>query len=386
MEGSGTVATRLGPIDSLELRQVRLPLTTPFETIFGVQTVKEALLVSLRKDGVAAYGECVAAAAPGYSEETISSARYIIKQYLAPVLFREPLESPAHFIELSSWIRANNMAVAAVEMTLWDLQAKFLGTSLSGLLGGRRKEVPVGVSLGFQPSIQRLINIVRSHISEGYKRIKIKIKPGHDVKPVRALRSEFPEVPLQVDANSTYRLAEAKSLKELDPFQLLLIEQPLAHDDIIEHSTLQKQLSTPICLDESITSPDNARKAVEIGACRVINIKPGRVRGFLRSKAIHDFCLKKNVPVWCGGMLETGIGRAFNVALATLPGFTLPADTSASRRYFKRDIITKEFALTKDGTLIVPEGPGIGVELSKRFLDACTTDKETVTKHEIQTA
>ena len=378
MEVILTAATRLGPIDSLELREVCLPLTAPFESNFGVQTFKEALLVTLKQEGVEAYGECVAAAAPRYSGETISSAKYIIREYLAPLLFREDLESPAHFIELSNWIRANNMAVATVEMALWDLQGKFQNKSLARLIGGRREEVAAGVSIGFQHSIDQLLNIVRANISAGYRRIKIKIRPGHDLELVKAVRSEFPEVPLQVDANSTYQLTDAKAFKDLDRFQLLLIEQPLAPDDIIEHSTLQKQLSTPICLDESITTPDNARQAIEIGACRIINVKPGRVRGLLWSKTIHDFCLAKNVAVWCGGMLETGIGRAFNVALATLPGFTLPGDTSASRRYFKRDIIAKEFELTKNGTLMVPEGPGIGVELDKAYLDAYTTSKETL--------
>jgi len=341
--------------------------------------VKEALLVTLKKEGVAAHGECVAAAAPRYSGETIASAKYVIGQYLAPLLFREDVESPAHFIELSSWVRGNNMAVAAVEMALWDLQGKLGSKSLSDLVGGRRKEVAVGVSIGFQPSIRMLVDVVGAHVNEGYRRIKIKIRPGHDLESVKAIRSEFPDVPLQVDANSAYRLTDTVTLKALDPFQLLLIEQPLAHDDIVDHSILQKQLSTPVCLDESISSPDIARNAIEIGACQVINIKPGRVRGFSWSKAIHDLCLSRKVAVWCGGMLETGIGRAFNVALATLPGFTLPADASASKRYFKRDIITKGFELTKDGTLTVPEGPGIGVEVDQRFLDACTTDKELLT-------
>jgi len=379
VEVPGTAAKRLGPIDSLELREVQLPLTAPFESIFGVERVKEALLVTLKKEGVAAYGECVAAAAPRYSGETIASAKYVIRQYLAPLLFREDVESPAHFIELSSWIRGNNMAVAAVEMALWDLQGKLGSKSLSDLVGGRRKEIAVGVSIGFQPSIRMLVDVVGAHVNEGYRRIKIKIRPGHDLESVKAIRSEFPDVPLQVDANSAYRLTDTVTLKALDPFQLLLIEQPLAHDDIVDHSILQKQLSTPVCLDESISSPDIARNAIEIGACQVINIKPGRVRGFSWSKAIHDLCLSRKVAVWCGGMLETGVGRAFNVALATLPGFTLPADASASKRYFKRDIITKGFELTKDGTLTVPEGPGIGVEVDQRFLDTCTTDKELLT-------
>jgi O-succinylbenzoate synthase len=371
----------LGPIHSLELREVRLPLTTPFESIFGIQTVKEALLVILKKDHLEAYGECVAGIAPRYGEETITSARYVIGQYLAPLLFREDLESPAHFIELSGWIRGNNMAVAAVEMALWDLQGKLQSKPVSGLIGGTKKEIAVGVSIGFQPSIERLVDVASSYVNDGYSRLKIKIRPGYDSEPVRAVRRKFPEIPLQVDANSTYQLSDANALRELDSFHLLLIEQPLAPDDIIEHSILQKQLSTPICLDESITTPDNARKAIEIGACQVVNIKPGRVRGLLWSKAIHDLCFSKNIAAWCGGMLETGVGRAFNVALATLAGFTLPADASASKRYFRHDIITKEFELTNEGTLAVPEGPGIGVELDQRFLDTCTIEREIIEAH-----
>ena len=379
-----TGSQRLGAIDSLELRQIRLPLITPFESNFGVEVAKEALLVTLKKEGVAAYGECVAAREPRYSEETIASATYIIKKYLAPLLFREDLEHPSNFIELSHWVRGNNMAVAAVEMALWDLQAKFQAKSLTELIGGGKKEVAVGVSIGFQPSTDRLVDAVSSYVNEGYRRMKIKIRPGYDLEPVRALRRKFPGVPLQVDANSTYQLSDLEVLKELDAFQLLMIEQPLAHDDIVDHSKLQKQLSTPICLDESIAGPDAARKAIEIEACRVINVKPGRVRGLLWSKAIHDFCLASGIAIWCGGMLETGIGRAFNVGLATLPGFTLPGDISASKRYFRRDIITKDFELTKDGTLMVPDGPGIGVELDQRFLDTCTTAREILTPHQIR--
>jgi O-succinylbenzoate synthase len=370
-------STRLGPIDSLELRTIQLPLVAPFETSFGTETIKEAVLVILRKDDVAAYGECVALSGPWYSEETITSAKFIIKHFLAPLLFRDDLESPAHFIEMSQGIKGNNMAVAAVEMALWDLQGKLEGRSLSQLIGGTKKQVAVGVSVGIQPSIDRLLQVVSSYLDEGYSRIKI--KPGYDVGPTRAIRRMFPGVPLQVDANSSYTLSDAKTLKELDEFDLLLIEQPLGHDDIIDHSKLQKQLSTPICLDESIHTPEDARKAIEIDACRVINIKPGRVRGLHGSKQIHDFCVDRKVPVWCGGMLETGIGRAFNVALASLPGFTLPGDTSASRRYFKLDIITREFDLTKDGTLEVPTRPGIGVEVHEERLNSSTTSKEILT-------
>ncbi len=344
-----------------------------------METKKEALIIIIRKDAVTAYGECVAGRGPWYNEETIASARHIIKEFLSPMLFQTNLETPSQFLDLTGRIRGNSMAVGAVEMALWDLLGKFTDESLSELLGGQKSEVEVGVSIGIQPSINGLVETVASYLKEGYRRIKIKIKPGYDVEPVKAIRRKFPEIRLQVDANSAYSLQHSHVLKELDAFDLLLIEQPLGHDDILDHSKLQKQLSTPICLDESIHTPDDARKAIEIDACRVINIKPGRMRGLQRSKELHDLCVKLKIPVWCGGMLETGIGRAFNVALASLAGFTLPGDTSASRRYFKCDIITTEFELTKDGTLDVPEGLGIGVEVDRRFLDSCTTSREIVT-------
>jgi len=365
-----------GRIDSLELREIQLPFITPFETSLGAETTKNALLVTLNSEGVAAYGECVAARNPLYSEETIASARYVIKQYLAPLLLTENLETPRRFVERCGWIRGNNMAVAAVEMALWDLQGKLQGKSISELIGGRKKEVTAGVSVGIQPTIDKLVEVVSAYLKDGYRRVKIKIKHGYELEPVRALRTKFPEVPLQVDANSAYSLSDVQTMKQLDKFRLLLIEQPLAPDDLIDHSKLQKQVTTPICLDESIRSQDDARKAIEIDACRVINIKPGRVRGLQSAKEIHDFCYARNVPVWCGGMLETGVGRAFNLAVASLQGFTLPSDISASKRYFKRDITKKEFELTSEGTIEVPEGPGIGVELDQHFLDACTTAKE----------
>ena len=268
------------------------------------------------------------------------------------------------------------MAVAAVEMALWDLLGKLKGKSIAKLLGGQKTEVKVGVSVGIQPSIEKLIQTVSKYLKDGYRRIKVKIRPGYDIEAVQAIRKTFPDIMLQVDANSAYSFDDHKTLKELDKFNLILIEQPLGHDDIVDHSKLQKLLSTPICLDESIRSCDDARKALEIEACRIINIKAGRMRGLLLSKQLHDLCFQRNIPVWCGGMLETGIGRAFNVALASLPGFTLPSDTSASKRYFQRDIITREFELTGDGTLEVPTGPGIGVEIDEDILDSYTTAKE----------
>jgi O-succinylbenzoate synthase len=325
---------------------------------------------------VKAYGECVAANGPWYNEETIASAKFIIKQILLPILFNERIDTPESFVERTKGIRGNNMAVATVEMALWDLMGKLRNEPLSKLLGGSKSEVQVGVSVGIQPTVEKLLETVTSYLNDGYGRIKLKIKPACDVDRVKAVRRRYPDIRLQVDANSAYTLQDSELLSELDKFNLLLIEQPLAHDDIFDHSKLQKLLKTAICLDESIHTVEDARKALEIGACRIINIKPGRMRGLYCSKLLHDLCLKNHIPVWCGGMLETGIGRSFNVAMATLPGFTLPGDTSASKRYFKRDIITREFDLTKNGTLRVPTGSGIGVEIDQKLLDECTTSKE----------
>ncbi len=366
------------------MRIVRLPLVSAFESSISVETIKEALLVIIEKQGVIAYGECVAGTGPWYTEETIPSASYIIEQFLAPLLFAKAFANPRQFLDSTRTLRGNNMAVASVEMALWDLMGKLKGQPLSKLLEGQKTEVQVGVSVGIQPSIQSLVDKVALHLAEGYRRIKIKIKPGYDLEPIRAIRKRFTDIPLQVDANSAYTLGDLHLLKQLDAFNLLLIEQPLAHDDIFEHSKLQKQLSTRVCLDESIRSVDAARQAIEIDACRVINIKPGRVRGLECSKQLHDFCMARRFPVWCGGMLETGIGRAFNVALASLPGFTLPGDTSASKLYFKKDIIAKEFELTEDGTLEVPRQPGIGVEVDKEFLESHTVSKHTITRDQFE--
>ena len=373
-----TNSAELSPIDSFELREIRLPLVSPFETSLGVEREKQALLVFLRKGEITGYGECVAGIDPWFNEETIASAKYIIQTYLAPILFGQHMTTPSAFIALTKGIRGNNMAVACVEMALWDVLGKMEDTSLSKLLGGKKEEVEVGVGVGLQSSPAKLVGAVDSYLKEGYGRIKVKIKPSYDVEYVRAIRKAFPDIKLQVDANSAYTLDDAKHLKRLDEFNLLLIEQPLGHDDLVDHARLQKELSTPLCLDESIRAPEDARKALEIGACKIINIKAGRVRGLQRSKEIRELCMKLRVPAWCGGMLETGIGRAFNVALASLPGFTLPGDTSASKRYFKRDIITMEFALTTRSTLPVPDGPGIGVEVDSEALDAVTVSRTTV--------
>jgi len=295
---------------------------------------------------------------------------------LAPILFQQRLTSPTDFLEAANRVRGNNTAVAAVEMGLWNLLGRIKNQPLSKLLGGHRDEVDVGVSVGIQPTPKVLVKTVSDYLRDGYGRIKLKIKPGFDLEYIKAVRNEFPDTKLQVDGNSAYRLDDVATLKKFDSMRLLLIEQPLAYDDLIDHSKLQAELSTPICLDESIHTLEDARKAIEIGACKIINVKPGRVRGLQKSKEIHDLCLKQKIPVWCGGMLETGIGRAFNVALASLPGFSLSGDISASKRYFARDIITREFTLKPGSKLEVPKEPGIGVEVDPIMLDSYTTSRE----------
>jgi O-succinylbenzoate synthase len=272
-------------------------------------------------------------------------------------------------------VRGNKIAKTALEFAVWDILGKAKGMSISELLEGNRKQVLVGVSIGIQKDIKLLLVKVEKYLAQGYKRIKIKIKPGYDVEPVRAIRKEFPEIMLQVDANSIYKLSDYEHLKKLDEFNLLLIEQPLAHDDIYQHSKLQKELKTPVCLDESITSTEDALFALEIDACRVINIKPSRVGGLTESKRIHDLCLKKSIPVWCGGMLETGIGRSFNAGLASLPGFSLPGDISANDRYFENDIVLNPFKLNSNGTLDVPDLPGCGAIVDEEFLERITLEK-----------
>jgi O-succinylbenzoate synthase len=268
------------------------------------------------------------------------------------------------------------MAKAGLEAALWDLFAKSKNISLSKMLGGTRNKIDVGVSIGIQNSITELIKKVEGYLAEGYKRIKIKIAPGNDIQFIQALRKEFPDILLQVDANSAYELKHIDLFKQMDAYNLLLIEQPLGYDDIYEHSKLQKELITPICLDESIHSLADTRAAFELDSCRVINIKPGRVGGFTESKLIHDYCAAENIPVWCGGMLESGIGRAGNVALASLSNFTLPGDISASKRYYKEDIVEPEFLVNNDGTMTVPTKAGIGVEVNMKMLEKVTVKKK----------
>ena len=356
-------------IDCVEVREIRMQLREPFEISSGVSHDRRVLLVTLHSGGITAWGECVAGETPAYSYETTDTAWSILTDLILPRVSGSVVESSADLLNVFEGIRGHPMAKAAVEMAAWDLEAKASGGSLASLVGGVRDRVPVGVSIGLQPTDDELHRKVADYIEEGYARIKIKIKPGRDVGMLRGLRDRFGDVSLMADANSAYSLEDLPRLRELDELDLMMIEQPLAHDDYLDHARLQCEMETPICLDESIRSARDAALALELGACRIINIKPGRVGGLFEAKAIHDLCVEHDMPVWCGGMLESGIGRAHNLALASLPGFTLPGDISASKRYWKKDIVTPEFVLNR-GVIDVPSGPGIGVEVREDLVDA----------------
>jgi O-succinylbenzoate synthase len=344
----------------ITLREIHLPLIAPFETSFGVSELRRILLVETDVDGVIGWGEVTAGEDPYYSYETVETAWLIIRDYLWPLLRGKDFASAADVWNMLALVRGHNMAKGGLEAAIWDAEAKQKNMPLAKLLGGTLDEIICGVSVGIQPSIDALLAKVEKELAAGYQRIKIKIKPGKDIEPTRALRERFPRIRLMVDANSAYTLKDAARLKELDAFYLIMIEQPLGWDDIYSHSELQRQLDTPICLDECIHDYEHARAAIEIGACRIINIKLGRVGGHTAARRIHDLCKAKSIPVWCGGMLESGIGRAHNIAMSTLPNFTLPGDVSASRRYWAEDIIEPEVEVTRQGTIRVPTAPGIG--------------------------
>jgi O-succinylbenzoate synthase len=357
-------------IERVELHHVDMPLVHPFETSFGREITRPCILVAVQSEGLTGWGECTAHSGPWYSSETIGTAWHVLCDFLIPELLGQEVESPADVVAHFQRVRGHPMARAGLENAVWDTLAQAQGVSLSEMLGGERDTVAVGVSVGIEPTLDELLERVAAHMAEGYARIKLKIKPVWDVEVVRAVRERWPDLRLQVDANSAYSLEDAPRLRELDQFDLLLIEQPLHHDDIVDHAQLQKQLRTPLCLDESIHSPEHARWALDIDACRIINIKVGRVGGLTAAKQIHDLCAARGVPVWCGGMLETNVGRAANVALATLPNFTLPGDISASARYYRQDIAEPNFVLNDDSTISVPTGPGLGVEVIPAQLDA----------------
>lgn len=347
-------------IDRIDLREIRLSLRERFEISSGAKQDRRILLLTLHGEGVEGWGECVVGEDPGYSYETTETAWHIYTDFLLPRVVGREFNEPAGLADGVPWIRGHRMARGALEMAGWDLAAKLEGVSLANCLGGERQAVPVGVSIGIQPTDAELLEKAEGYLDDGYARIKIKIKPGRDVAMLRLVRERFPEVQMMADANSAYSLADIDLLKQLDELSLMMIEQPLAHDDLLDHSRLQDAIETPVCLDESIRSVGDAELAIRLGACRIINIKPGRVGGLASARAIHDLCVANSVPVWHGGMLESGIGRAHNLALASLPGFTLPGDISASSRYWLEDVVEPEFVVS-EGRMVVPTGAGIGV-------------------------
>lgn len=364
-------------VERVELRVVRMPLNFVFETSFGNTTERSILLVTVYGDGLEGYGECVADEAPLYREETVETARSVLLGAILPRVVGRDFANPEALVQSMAPIRGNRMAKAALETAFWDLWARSLGRPLWQLLGGVRQEMPVGVSLGIQPSIEATIEAVARHVAQGYRRIKLKIRPGWDVAVVEAVRERFPDVPLTVDANSAYRLSDLPVFVALDGLGLDYIEQPLAFDDLHDHALLQARLRTPICLDESITSARDARIALAMGAARVINIKVGRVGGHLEARRVHDVAAAFDAPVWCGGMLEAGIGRAHNLHVSTLPNFTRPGDVASASRYWARDIIHERLE-ARDGIMSVPDGPGIGVTLDREFVQRITVGDPVV--------
>jgi O-succinylbenzoate synthase len=353
-----------------------MELVSPYVTSMGTEYSEEHIIVRIDADGITGWGECVAEGTPFYSYETVQTAWHILKDFLIPSIIGKDISNVDEANKFNSRVRGHMMAKAGLETTLWDAFAKSKNMSLSNILGGTREKIDVGVSIGIQSSPEELIKKVEAYLEEGYRRIKMKISPNNDIQYVKALREVFPDILLQVDANSAYSLEDINIFKAIDDYNLLLIEQPLGYEDIFDHSKLQRELKTPICLDESIHSLDDTRAAIELDSCRIINIKPGRVGGYTESKLVHDYCASRNIPVWHGGMLESGIGRAGNVALASLPNFTLPGDISASKRYYKDDIVKPEFVVNPDGTMEVPTKPGIGVEVDVKRLDKVTVFKK----------
>jgi o-succinylbenzoate synthase len=349
-------------IREVTLRELRMQLLSPFETSFGVTTERRILLLQVNVGDVTGWGECVAGENPGYSPETIETAWHILRDHVWPILRDKNFDRAADIDHLLRNIRGHNMAKGGIEAAVWDAEAKQKGIALWKLLGGTRQEIACGVSIGIKDSLDQLAAAVQKELADGYQRIKIKIKPGKDLDQVKRLRQDFPKIKLMVDANSAYRLEDWSLLKQLDSFYLMMIEQPLGWDDLFAHVQLQKKLETPICLDECIHTLEHAQAAIELGACRIINIKLGRVGGYTVARQIHDLCQAHEIPVWCGGMLESGIGRAHNIALSTLPNFTLPGDVTASARYWHQDIIDPEVTVSPRGTIQVPDGPGIGFQ------------------------
>jgi O-succinylbenzoate synthase len=365
-------------IEALTLREIQMPLVHFFETSFGRTYGRRILLLTARCDGVNGWSECVSGEDPFYSSEWIESSWPTIARYLAPAILGRQLDSARDCAVLFSRIRGHRMAKAAVENALWDAEARQKNQPLWGLLGGTRSEIPCGVSIGIQDSIEQLLDKIQTELAAGYRRIKVKVKPGWDVNVLEKIRSRWAEITLSCDANSAYTLEQVEHLRTFDQFNLLMIEQPLWDDDIFYHARLQKELRSAICLDESIIHARAAAVAVETGACRIINIKVGRVGGFTEAKKIHDICQSRNIPVWCGGMLESGIGRAHNIALSTLANFRLPGDVSASKRYWKEDIIEPEVEVSSQGMIAIRDEPGTGYHIKEDLIEKLTVRKETI--------
>jgi O-succinylbenzoate synthase len=363
-------------IEQVEMFHVRMQLRSAFKTSFGVEFDRDCVLLCVRSEGIEGWGECVASSFPGYNYETVGTTWHILSDFFIPEILGQDLGHPQDFIDRVAKFRGHQLARAGLEMALWDLFGHAAGESLFEMFGGVKRKVEVGVSIGLQEDDQVLLNVVADYVTKGYRRVKLKIKPGRDVQMIHRVRSEYPDLMLQVDANSAYQLDDAHIFIAMDDQDLTLIEQPLAEDDLVDHRHLQAQLETDICLDESILCLRHARQAVELGSCRVINIKPGRVGGLLEAKRIHDYCLGVGVPVWCGGMLETNIGRASNLAMASLAGFTLPSDISASERYYERDIAEPSFYLNDDSTIDVPQAPGLGIQVIPQDLNEVVLRKE----------
>ena len=361
-------------IERVVLHLVEMPLKFRFRTSFGETSAKRFLLVEAASGGVTGWGECVAEPGPFFSPETIDSARSALSRFLAPLVLGRDLHGAAAFDSLASRVRGNRMAKGAIETALRDLFARAEGVPLARSLGGTREAIEVGVSLGLQPTAEATVEVVGRHVAEGYRRIKLKIEPGADVDRVAAAREAFPDLPLTVDANAAYTLATSAPLLELNAYRLDYVEQPLHHEDLAEHAELAKRLATPICLDESIRSAADAAAAISLGACRVINVKIGRVGGHGEALRIHEVATAAGIPLWCGGMLESGVGRAHNIAAASLPGYSKPGDTSSSSRYFEEDVVEPR-PEAANGLMPVPKGPGIGVEVLRDVLSRFTLEK-----------
>jgi len=366
-------------IQSIELREIRLPLIHFFETSFGRTTERRILLARLTdSDGVEGWGECTAGEGPFYSDEWTDSAWETLREFLAPMLVDHEIEDATKVFSILRPVRGHRMAKATLENACWDLEAKKLGVPLWKHLGGTHSEISSGVSIGIQDTPEELLEKIKKEVDAGYQRIKIKIKPGWDLKIVERVRKEFPEIRLMGDANSAYTLADVNLFKELGKYNLMMLEQPLAHNDIFDHAKLQKQIETPVCLDESIHSAEDAKHAIELGSCRIINVKLGRVGGHSEAKRVEQVTSENGIPVWCGGMLESGIGRAHNIAMSTLSGFTLPGDVSASSRYWTEDIIDPPVIVSSSGTIQAPTAAGIGFNINLPRIESLTVRKEMI--------